>query len=171
MLNRRNRAIIAAVERGYIIDDDGNVFSPRRKLNPFLAGKKWRYLYFAINFEGMTVTIKVHRFQAYKKYRNEIFKEKIVVRHKNNIKTDNSVDNILIGTMSDNSFDNPPELRVEIARKAAVKLRKFTDDEIRQIRTDRAKGLTHRALAKKYVKCNHASIKNILNGTTYKNVA
>lgn len=170
MLNRRNRAIVAAVEKGYTIDDDGNVFSPHKKLKLFLAGKKWRYLFFAIRLDGMTVTIKVHRFQAYKKYGDEIFKEKIVVRHKNNIKTDNSWDNILIGTMSDNSFDNPKELRIEIARKAAFKLRKFTDHQISEIRLDRIKGMTHRALGKKY-KCSYASIKNIINGTNYKNVA
>lgn len=64
----------------------------------------------------------VHRLQAYQKFGDKIFENKIVVRHLNGNYLDNSWDNILIGTFSDNKMDIPKENRIKSATTASRKM-------------------------------------------------
>ena len=73
----------------------------------------------------------VHRLQAYQKFGDKIYLKNIHVRHKNNISTDNSFENILIGTPSENAMDNPKEDRVKRANHATSFWRKYDKDIVK----------------------------------------
>lgn len=115
--NKQSQALIYAKNAGYTCDKNGIVYG--------LSGnilKLWfrdsRYSdteYYVFNVKPLnnngTVHVLVHQFQAYLKYGDEIFKTDCV-RHKNGISTDNSWDNILIGSHSDNMYDKDVEVRL-----------------------------------------------------------
>jgi len=125
-----------ALSKGYISDDGGNIFGPigtRRKL--FKIGK---YLAFSVRADSSlkrrrAVSVFVHRFVAFRKYGECLFVKGIEVRHRNNISTDNTYDNLIIGTGSENQYDLPTIDRYIRAKHAASFIRKFTDKEEEQI--------------------------------------
>lgn len=114
-----------ASERGYFVTKDGLVFfnGKQRKLN--LKNKKYQYYCFNIRIDGKPKRIEVHRLQAYQKFGDKIFEKGIVVRHLNGDSTDNSYDNIGIGTYQDNSLDIPKDVRVKLATYAGSFVKKY----------------------------------------------
>ena len=111
-LSKANQAIIAAAEKGYKIDKKGNVTGPSgKKLKLMIKdGAESSYLGFKIWMNGESIFVKVHRFQAFKKFGNKMFGfdengEEIIVRHKNSHSFDNSESNILLGTHELNRRD------------------------------------------------------------------
>jgi len=103
----RNEAIKIAHDKGYAVSECGTAVTYRNKERKLqeqkLSGKT--YYRFSVGVEGRSVNIYVHRLQAYSKYGSKIFREGIVVRHKNDNSTDNSKKNIVIGTQSQNMKD------------------------------------------------------------------
>lgn len=101
-----NDFLIKAYEKGYRVDTEGNVISPKNNLiKTFRQNQEREYLVFSFRIEKDVRKIKVHRLQAYQKFGDEMFKEGIQVRHQNNNPLDNSWGNILIGTQSENYQD------------------------------------------------------------------
>jgi hypothetical protein len=99
------------------------------------------------------VGVKLHLIVAYQKYGNKIFNKGnnlIHVRHLDNNRLNNLEDNIALGTPSENMMDIPRERRIKSAIYAASKNRRFTDEEVKAIVTDRYNGYTYRQLCKKY---------------------
>lgn len=122
-----------AKEKGYYINDQGEAFSKTKKLKlhyytPY--PKSSIYYYFKVKVNNKNVKIMVHRLQAYQKYGDELFNDGIVVRHLNGISTDNSVENIGIGTQQENMLDIPKELRVVRAKHASSFAQKHNHKEI-----------------------------------------
>lgn len=118
-MGKLNRAILTAIEKGYTIDDQGNVTGMKGfvlKLCPNTEG----YLAFSIKMDGVKVNVYPHRFQAYKQFGDEIFKEGVEVRHLDGNNQNNSKENIAIGTHSDNMMDKPAEVRQQMALKARL---------------------------------------------------
>lgn len=128
----RNDALTFAVNKGYIVDKNGIVTFNGKERHLSLDRKG--YYRFCVQCEdGKKVNLMVHRLQAYQKFGDEIFKPGIVVRHLNGISTDNSYDNIEIGTHSDNMMDKPKDVRVKQAKLAASHRIKFHNvDEIKE---------------------------------------
>lgn len=120
-----------AKERGYRIDCDGNVYSKRMKLNPMKMCAT-NYLFFSVKINGKSEKVMVHRFQAYAKYGDKAFEKGIVVRHLNGDSLDNSLDNIAIGTQSDNMMDIPRDLRIAHAQKAGDAVRIYDYEAVYQ---------------------------------------
>lgn len=82
-----------------------------------------------------TRRVRVHRLQAYQKFKDKIYESNIVVRHLNGNSLDNSFNNIGIGTQVDNAIDRPKEDRLKHGRFAAsfnVKYSKELTDEIKE---------------------------------------
>lgn len=139
-----------AFKLGFTIDKDGNVTNPK--------GKKIKghvnmngYLIFSVRYnQTHTIKIGVHRFQAYVKFGDLIYNDKIVIRHLNGNSLDNSWDNIDIGSQGDNMFDKLPEVRTKMAYIASRKIVKFNDKIVKEIRLDYEKGMTYNELMKKY---------------------
>lgn len=122
-MGKLNDAILYAIKKGYVIDDEGNVTGIKGfilKLTPNTEG----YLTFSIKMDGVKINVYPHRFQAYKQFGEEIFKEGIEVRHLDGNNQNNSKLNISIGTHSDNMMDKAPEVRKEMALKARIAYRK-----------------------------------------------
>ena len=115
---KNKKALLFAVFRGYYCDGRGQVFSPKGKIvNGSIGSNGYRTIGVRVIFDNgksEKCNIYVHRLQAYQKYGDKIFDKGVVVRHKNNIKTDNEYSNILVGSYSDNYFDNSEEIKNRI---------------------------------------------------------
>ena len=79
---------------------------------------------------GKARDVFTHRLQAFSKYGKELFKKGIQVRHLNDIKKDNSWDNIALGTAKDN-YQDRGEKSIKAAQKRATDAtRKYSDELI-----------------------------------------
>lgn len=119
-----------AKQNGYYIAKNGDAFSKSRKLKLRLKSKTNVYYIFKIRYYGKSVAIAVHRLQAYQKFGNAIFEKDTVVRHLNGNSLDNSVDNISIGTQSDNMMDISREIRTAKAIRATSFWQKFNHEDV-----------------------------------------
>ena len=72
------------------------------------------------------------------------------MRHLNGNYDDNSWDNIALGTSSQNANDRDPLERKIHALKTSWNNRRFSEEQIKQIKIDRANGLSYNALIEKY---------------------
>ena len=153
-MSLKNETILEAYRRGYRIDKRGILFNPKGKeMSPTIgSGGYYRHTFRLV--EGKVSSPPIHRFQAFQKFKYDIFKEGIVVRHKDGNKLNNHYDNILIGTYSDNMMDIPEDIRKRtsnIASKAAVPFsRRFNNTKTKEIIQDRQEGMTYKELCKKY---------------------
>jgi len=145
-----------SVDKGYSVDKDGKIFNKDGK--QLSIGKSLKgYLSFNIRLsKGSKPTRSfVHRLQAYQKFSEKIFKDGIVVRHLNGVSTDNSYDNIGIGTHSQNSLDVPKEKRII---NASNPIHNHKD-----IINDRENGYTYKELMDKYNITSKGTISFIIN--------
>ena len=144
-------------EKGYYVDKNGNLFNrSNKKINLSKSTTGTGYLSFNIRVGGKNPTRSfVHRLQAYQKFGEEIFKEGIVVRHLNGVSTDNSFENIGIGTPSDNTLDIPKEKRILNASNPTYN----HEDVI----NDRNNGYTYKQIMLKYGITSKGTISFIIN--------
>ena len=149
VLPKATHHIMFVHERGYRVLRDGRVKSFTGlilKLRERYKGKGRRsmdepYLEFGATDEhGKSRGVLVHRLQAYQKFGRDMFAIGLVVRHKNDCTRDNSWDDILLGTYSENIMDKTPEARKAQARKAALARRKLTMEQARNLRLLAASG-------------------------------
>lgn len=167
-LSLYNQALIFAYEKGYRVDENGEVSSIVKKLKT--CSDRGGYLFFSVrlNINGNSVVknVKVHRLQAYQKYGFDVFKEGIDVRHKDGDKKNNSHENILIGTTLDNIMDRTPESRREHAIKASNKKRRFKDEEVVCIISDFKSGFSYNKLCEKY-QTSKSTLSYLFNKSLY----
>lgn len=125
--------LLIAYSKGYRCDEKGNVISPLGNLLKLRIDSRG-YQAFSVNI-GLKggKGVPVHRLQAYMKFGDRIFEKNIHVRHLDGNPTNNSYDNIGIGTPYENSMDRDPEDRMKYAINASTGNRKFTDDEMVKI--------------------------------------
>lgn len=141
-----------ASEKGYYIKL-GKIYSHTGRIRK-INNSKGGYPKFTIacgsrtNKTFKTLTVLCHRLVAYQKYGNKIYKKGIQVRHKNNNPLNFHKPNILIGTQSKNMMDKPPNERRRTALIASSKTRRFTDEEMNQIRKQRKNGASYKDIMK-----------------------
>ena len=117
-MNLNNIYIQEAYKKGYRVLPNGVVVSPAGRVRKLVKGRGG-YLSFNVRINGVSKSIVLHRFCAYQKYGDIIFSCDCV-RHLDGNKYNNSIDNIEIGTHSDNATDIPKEIRVSRARNNIV---------------------------------------------------
>lgn len=167
-LNKTSLAIVEATNKGYYVNKIGEVFSRFNKLKLYI--NTTGYYTFSLKTKYGKKSIPVHRLQAYQKYKNQLFKQNIVVRHLDGNPLNNSYENIVIGSLSDNQLDRKKEDRLEHAKLAAKHLRKLTDKQLIEFRYDRKiLGFTYKQLMNKY-NLAKATVSYIVNGKTYKGI-
>lgn len=131
-LSLQNQSIIDAYNKGYRITDSGKILNPKGiEISGTLNEK---YKTFSFRFFDKSRSLKVHKLQAYQKYGNKIFETGIIVRHKNNNSYDNSKENILIGTYSENTLDIPLEKRIQNTTNSTKIRQKYSNELIIYIR-------------------------------------
>lgn len=118
---------VIANKRGYKITKDGIFYGPTGKK---LIKNNKGYSYASIQINGGNKSVYAHRLQAYQKYGEDIYNEGMLVRHLDGDKTNNSYDNIAIGTNRDNMMDVPKEIRVKRARTAGYATIKYNHKEV-----------------------------------------
>lgn len=147
------------LSRGYTMDKHGNLFNPKGiEIKGYINTKSnYSIKVTAIRVDGKGVNIPFHRFQAYLKFGNEIFKDGIEVRHLNGDSLDNSFENIDIGTHSDNMQDIPKEKRMLKSALANLK------HNHKAIIDDRKKGMKYSEIMLKYGISSKGTVSHIIN--------
>lgn len=167
------RATVAAYKKGYFIDAQGQVISPKGKVRKVHIHAKG-YTRFSISYkpdQGPTIKAKIsaHQLAAYQKFGEEALYEGVVTRHKDDNPRNNKLGNILIGSPYDNYHDMPPEVIRRAAIKISKKLRTLTDQQVFDLRKDRLQGLSRKQLSEKY-NISEATCGAIYLGRTYKDL-
>lgn len=161
-MSQAKAALIHAYEKGYRVRDNlvyGIVKKEPLKLRCSHSG----YLFFGITIGKKVLKVFLHRLVAYEKYQDKLFGQNIVVRHLNGNRKDNSFDNICIGTQTENMLDRDPKERLKHAIKASSFIRRFTNDQVMQIKTDHSNGLGYKALMEKYSISSKGTLHYVLN--------
>jgi hypothetical protein len=149
-----------AFDKGYRIKDN-KAFSPYSKELKFQRANGVSHNYKLINIsvspndisffsKRRSIAIPYHFLLAYEKFGEDFFKKNIHIRHLNRDFDDNSWGNIAIGTASENAFDRDELERKIHATKTSWHNRKFSNEQIKQIKIDRNNGLSYTDLVKKY---------------------
>ena len=122
--------VLIAHNKGYRVTKEGKVIGVKGnelKLNNYKG-------YYRFNFRNLNNGVShvpVHRLQAYHKFGDAIFEKGIMVRHLDGDSTNNSWDNIEIGTNSDNMMDMSAEIRLAKALHATSFTRKHDKEAIK----------------------------------------
>jgi len=132
-MNKQELLTKVFFEKGYSITDEGKVFNPKgeeRKLGKTKDG------YYSINLrlpKGNATRVFIHKLQAFKKFGDKIFEQDIVIRHLNGISTNNTWENIGIGSQSDNLMDIPKDIRIKRAKHASsFKKVKYNKEKVKE---------------------------------------
>lgn len=121
--------IIIAANKGFIVSEEGVLYNKKGvTVGSVLQG----YHRCTIKVSGKNEYFHTHRLQAFQKYGYKLFDEGILVRHSNGNSEDNSWENILIGSSSDNMFDIPKNIRIKKALHATSFMRKFDKDSVKE---------------------------------------
>lgn len=117
-----------ASKRGYAVTEDGVLLNPN---SVEIGYNDSGYITTSIRIKGKSKHLKAHRLQAYQKYGDSIYNKDVVTRHSNGDSEDNSWDNIVIGTQSDNMMDIPEQIRIKKSLHATSFVRKYNKQEVR----------------------------------------
>lgn len=122
-LSKKNIYVLEAFSEGYDINKKGELIRKDGSIKNKFRIDKNGYCNVTLRLPSCDkADLRIHKLQAYKKYGKLLFKESLVVRHFDGVKTNNSWDNILIGTPSDNQMDRSEESRVTSATIASRKM-------------------------------------------------
>ena len=139
-LTKTQLRILEAIERGYFMTSCGKLLGVKGEVSFKLYGNQ-RYPTFSTNWGGFVFGVPVHMFAAYCFYGEKSFKKGVVVRHKDANTLNCSLENIKLGTPSENELDKPKDVRVrsaKIARASQGKRpcnAKLTDEQVEKIRS------------------------------------
>jgi hypothetical protein len=121
--------VLFAYRVGYRISEQGEITNPKGNIIKGSKNKEDR-IYINIRCEHSFLRIPAHRLQAYQKFGDKIFDDKLVVRHLNGKPYDNSFLNIEIGTPSQNMMDRPADIRMAHSKHASYFNKKHNHEEI-----------------------------------------
>lgn len=142
-MGKSEKIIRRLASEGWTVTDSGEVVTPggvvRKLRKSGGTGGRTSYWSFNVKEGGSSYPVMVHRLKAYLKFGESAFKNQ--VRHLNGDSLCNKDGNIGIGTASQNMLDRSPDARLQHARKAAKGLRKLTDDQVREIRESKERGV------------------------------
>lgn len=117
-----------AHNKGYAVNAAGVVFNKHGKKRALSLHKG--YYRFTIRKNKKKVNVLVHRLQAYHKYGKSIYTANLDCCHLNGNSQDNSFDNIVLATKSENCMHKPKSVRIAAAMKATSKIRKYNREEV-----------------------------------------
>jgi hypothetical protein len=144
-MSKLKEVLNEVIKLGYYIDKDGTMYNPKGKvIKGCVSSKANPYLKVGLRIlDYSSFSLRFHKLQAFQKYGNKIFEEGIVVRHKNGDSLDNSWDNILIGTQTDNLMDIPTAVRKRMGKNSKK-------HDHKKIVKDYENGLSYSELMERY---------------------
>lgn len=147
----RNEALIESYNLGYRIIN-GILYNPKNTVVDGMLSKSGYkfYSFRCSNHTKKSTSVYYHRLVALQKYGTKIFEKDIVVRHLDGNKINNSIENIVIGSQSDNMFDVPKDIRICRTKKSIVKTLKLTHDVVLSIQNDYKKTQSYKYITEKY---------------------
>jgi len=165
-MGKSNDILIYAYDRGYRVDVTGDVISfTGRKLTPRICTTGYYIISIRVPWEIFSVKFKVHRLAGYQKYKDKIFEKGMQVRHKDNNKLNNSLENILIGTQSQNMMDIPKEIRLAHAIDTSNHIRKFSDEKMAEMLYFYEETKSYKQVMEKYNISSKGTLHYMLNNT------
>jgi hypothetical protein len=131
-----NRIEEAATKKGYAIDEAGTVTNPAGKrlrgsavgVNRYKQSPFGYLSFYPGKYPPLRTRCMFHRLQAFKKFGQRIYEPGMVVRHLDGDSRNNRVENIEIGSHSQNQMDVPKDFR----RRRAGLSRKYNPIAVRQ---------------------------------------
>lgn len=132
-LSLSDKSILHAYQMGYRSNDEGEITSHKGNKISLSKGTN-NYLLFGIRKNGKSTTVSAHRFSAYCYFGDDLFSSECVM-HLNGIKTDNSKENLSLGSLKENYKDNCEIWKKEFSLKGARKRRKLTSDQVKEIKS------------------------------------
>jgi len=166
----KTRREVVARSQGLCVDGRGVLYGPRGPRKTKMDQDGYLNASFREAGTGKVVNVYVHRLQAFQKFGNELYADGMQVRHLDGNHLNNRPVNIAIGTKSDNEQDKDPVVRKYASEQGALATRKFTDDQVRDMRSRYASNRSScPALAREY-ECSKSTMSYILNRKTYAHV-
>ena len=153
-----NRIEVIASKRGYVISEEGIMYNPKGGVIGEYVNKDYNDTHIRINKK--LKQLMVHRLQAYQKYGHKMFDRGIEVRHKDGNSLNNSWNNILIGTHSNNMLDIPKQIRIKKAMHATSFVRKFNKNKVKEFH---AKDKSYKKTMKEFGMTSKGTLNYILN--------
>lgn len=117
-----------AYSKGYRVTEEGVVNGPNKKDIGYFSSGGYRII--NVRVHGKNKNLRAHRLQAYQKYGEKIYDEGTVVRHLDGNPANNCIDNIAIGTHSENMMDVPKAVRLAKAKYATSFVKKYDHAEV-----------------------------------------
>jgi hypothetical protein len=179
MSTKADIALQVAVAKGYKILPDGTPIGPTgRTLKGYLKGrsrpketahlhKEILYRHISVVVEKTTYPVPVHRLHGYQKFGDRVFDKTLVVCHLDEDSLNNTEANLELGTHGDNSMQRKPEARRALSLKGARAQRRWTLEQVRELRRRRRAGETGAALAREEG-VSQGQMCDMLNRRTYK---
>jgi hypothetical protein len=100
---------------------------------------------------------------GYLKFGDEIYTKGMQVRHLDGNPLNNSWDNIDIGTQSENMHDIPKERRVECALKATQRVKRYSDEDVLEMKRLRDNGAKYSEIMERFNISSKGTLSFILN--------
>lgn len=141
-----------AFKKGYRVREDGSVISHKGKVRKLMMiGRDYkRYPTFTVTIpdsNNSQYPVPVHKLVAYQKFGEAALMDGVHARHLDDDATNNSWDNIAIGSMSDNMKDRSCYPITAYSGTANLRMNPET---LSAIKKDKASGMGNTAIAKKH---------------------
>jgi len=136
ILSIAQAALIFSYRKGLRISFDGtSVVNTKtgNSIKPYY--NKLGYPTFTVRYLNCNRNVAWHRLQALQKFGLKILDDGILVRHLDGDRKNNHLENIAIGSASDNALDMPEQLRKETALAGGRATRALTWDQALAIRS------------------------------------
>lgn len=131
-LSKTDKFVTAAYNAGYRVDSVGNVVRNGIVKRIYIPNRKYKYARFTMYFNKERRGVMVHKLCAYQKFGNALF-ENQCVRHLDGNSLNNAPSNIAIGSLSDNMYDIPKDIRRKNAMHASSCVKKLRKHNHKQI--------------------------------------
>ena len=170
--SRRFHTVVHAHRRGYRVTTTGEVRAPSGRLRTLQQVRdRTPYYFFTVRDPQTNVTrpVPVHMLAAVQLFGAADVARAEVVRHLDGDCHNNALDNIALGTHSQNAFDRPVAARKAHAAKAADVTRTWTTTQVQNLRARHAAGTTATTLCREFG-CALSTVSAMLRGITYADV-
>lgn len=159
--SQSNQVVVYVFEKGYRVLLNGDVLSPHntKRKTAFRKG----YVSFNIRYEGKSIPVLVHKLCAFQKY-GFMALACDCIRHLDGNSVNNALDNICIGSFSENQMDKPTQERKREATIASHSYAmRWDEKDVEQIKAYHKKSCSYFETMKHFGISSKGTLHFILN--------